>query len=128
MAIADWKISDLATALEIVKRFTYLDLADEAYDSILTLDLNASCATNSYRPYVVAALFLYANPPRQGVISAEGVKWEDNESIIAGLMLKQEVMDAELDNIPNGWGIPYMKNQVLCGCKGTSLGSVAFVV
>lgn len=121
-------ITDSQTALDIVKLHCYLAVEDQTYDISLTLDLEAAKANESYRPYVVAAMQVYTQPPRSGVIEAEGVKWEKNEQIIEGLLTRQEAMDGTLTGIPRTWSVTWMRNQILCKCEGVTLGSFSFVV
>lgn len=109
----------LDNAIDTIKRYAQVS-GDEA-DTLLANLLEQSKSGYQYRPFAIAAHHLAINPPRKGIMKAEGVEWQSPADAIAGLISMQESMDAaDPTPIPAAWDTTKLKSE-LCRCKEAGL-------
>lgn len=128
-------ITDINAAIAIVKQYTGIAETDNRNDIVLLSMLEASKGVESYRPFICAAMHLWAvaASSRGQLISADGVTWLKPSEIaetLNGLLTMQESFDAALTGIPVGWDVGSKRSQIIATTNKTSTynASVGFVV
>lgn len=113
----------LANALATAKRWG--NITDPSFDTDLSILLEASRATESYRPFVVAAYWVAT-----GATTSRGLLWEASgeakflkpeelDSLINRLLSLQEGFDKGFTNIPPGWTLAGLKATLCKGCSSS---------
>lgn len=113
----------LAGALATAKRWG--GITEQQFDNDLSVLLEASKATESYRPFAIAAYWVAT-----GATTTRGLLWEASgeakflkpdelDALINRLLALQEGLDKALTNIPPGWDLVGLKTTLCKGCDDT---------
>lgn len=111
----------LTAALATAKRWG--GVTDLEFDTDLSVLLEASRATESYRPFAVAAFWVAtgATTTRGLLYEASGeakfLKPSELDALINRLLALQEGFDRALTNIPIGWNLAGLKATLCKGCN-----------
>lgn len=110
----------LVTALATAKRWG--GITDPTFDTDISVLLEASKATESYRPFAVAAFWVAtAATTTRGLLweasgEAKFLKPDELDALINRLLALQEGFDKALTNIPPGWDLTGLKSTLCKGC------------
>lgn len=113
----------LASALATAKRWG--NVTDPDFDIDLSVLLEASRGTESYRPFAVAAYWVAtAATTTRGLLweasgEAKFLKPSELDALISRLLALQEGFDRALTNIPPGWDLAGLKATLCKGCNET---------
>jgi hypothetical protein len=108
-------------ALATCKRWG--NITNPAFDPDLTMLLNVSKATESFRPYIIAAYWVATGATTERALLHEAVgeakflKPEELDSLINRLLALQSSFDKGLTNIPAGWTVDNLKATLCKGCS-----------
>jgi|GEM_PF-5596731 hypothetical protein len=107
------------SAIAIVKQYAGISPTNYSWDDALTVLLNQSRSSLTYRPWIVAAFHLWSasGSVRQQLYEGDGAKFlkpEELKPAIEGLLAMQEAVDGSA-NIPDSWTVRNVR--LLCGCK-----------
>lgn len=110
----------LAAALATAKRWG--NITDPSFDVDISVVLEASKATESYRPFAVAAFWVAtAATTTRGLLweasgEAKFLKPDELDALINRLLVFQEGFDKALTGIPPGWDLKGLKSTLCKGC------------
>jgi hypothetical protein len=110
----------LAAALATAKRWG--NITDPSFDTDISVLLEASKATESYRPFAVAAYWVAtAATTTRGLLweasgEAKFLKPDELDALINRLLALQDGFDRALTDIPPGWELAGLKATICKGC------------
>lgn len=114
----------LTVALATAKRWG--NITDPAFDVDISVLLEASKASESYRPFAIAAYWVAtgATTTRALLWEATGeakfLKPDELDALINRLLSLQEAFDKALTQIPPGWTLDALRTNLCKGCDAAT--------